>query len=138
VPIPALLRRYLLEHRARTGRRDGDLFFGRTAGAPFTPTHVRSQALAAWAAAAVGAFLRGESLDLEPIGLHECRHTFVSLMHSAGVPLERIGDYVGHSSTYMTDRYRHLIAGQREQDADRFDLLLTGAQPGAQKAETAQ
>jgi hypothetical protein len=59
-------------------------------------------------------------------------------MHSAGVPLERIGDYVGHSSTYMTDRYRHLIEGQREQDAERFEQLLTGAHNGAQKAETAQ
>jgi len=44
VPIPALLRRYLLEHRARTGRRGAELFFGRTAGAPFTPTHVRDRA----------------------------------------------------------------------------------------------
>jgi integrase len=46
-----------------------------------------------------------------PIGLHECRHTYVSLMHAAGLSLERIGDYVGHSSAYMTDRYRHLLAG---------------------------
>jgi integrase len=123
---------------ARTGRRGVELFFGRTAEAAFTPTHVRKRAHAAWAATAVGAFLRKERLDLEPIGLHEARHTYVSLMHSAGVPLERIGDYVGHSSTYMTDRYRHLIEGQREQDAERFDQLLTGAYTGAQKAETAQ
>ena len=34
--------------------------------------------------------------------------TFVSLMHTAGKSLEEIGDYVGHSSAYMADRYRHL------------------------------
>jgi integrase len=55
-PIPAELRRYLLAHRARTGRRGEALFFGRTASEPFTPTHVRKQAPKAWAAAAVGAF----------------------------------------------------------------------------------
>ena len=48
---------------------------------------------------------------LEPIGLHECRHTFVSLMFDAGLSLERIGDYVGHLSAYMTDCYRHLLDG---------------------------
>jgi len=126
VPIAAALRLILLEHKARTGRRGDELVFGRTAAAPFTPTHIRDRALGAWAAAAVGAFLRGRvDLELEPIGLHECRHTFVSLMASLGVPLERIGDYVGHSSTYMTDRYRHLIEGQREQDAAALDALLT-------------
>lgn len=124
-PLPTVLRRYLLAHRARTGRRGDDLFFGRTAHVPFTPTTVRRRALAAWRTA-----------KLTPIGLHECRHTYVSLMHTAGVPLERIGDYVGHSSNYMTDRYRHLIEGQRDDDAARLDRLITGAQTGAQPAQT--
>jgi hypothetical protein len=48
----------------------------------------------------------------------------VSLMHAAGVPLERIGDYVGHSSSYMTDRYRHLIEGQHEEDSTRLHAYL--------------
>jgi integrase len=139
VPIPGRLRLYLLEHRARTGRRGADLFFGRTGSGrtgsdPFTPTHVRDRAIGAWAATAVGAFLCGESLPVElvPIGLHEARHTYVSLMASQGVPLERVGDYVGHTSAYMTDSYRHLIAGQREEDAAALDALLsTGARTGA-------
>jgi integrase len=101
VPVAAALRLQLLEHKARTGRRGSDLVYGRTASEPFTPTHVRARALGAWAATAVGAFLRRERLpvELEPIGLHECRHTFVSLGFDAGLTLERIGDYVGHSST---------------------------------------
>jgi integrase len=74
---------------------------------------------------------------LEPIGLHECRHTYVSLMHVAGRSLEEIGDYVGHASTYMTDRYRHLIEGQRQEAADALDVFLaarTGVRTGAHAA----
>ena len=61
-------------------------------------------------------------------------------MHAAGIPLERIGDYVGHSSTYMTDRYRHLLKGQAATDAARLDEYVngrTGAQTGAQEDEEA-
>jgi hypothetical protein len=47
-------------------------------------------------------------------------------MFAAGCSLEEIGDYVGHSSTYMTDRYRHLIEGQRELAAERLDTYLAG------------
>jgi integrase len=126
VPVVAPLRLLLLEHKARTGRRDSDLVFGRTASEPFTPTWVRKRALRAWRAA-----------GLEPIGLHECRHSFVSLMHDAGLSLERIGDYVGHCSAYMTDRYRHLLDGHEQEAADVLDAYLakrTGAQTGAQPA----
>lgn len=129
VPIASALRLILLEHNARTGRRGEDLVFGRTASAPFTPTHIRDRALRAWAAAAVGAFLNGgRGVELEPIGLHECRHTFVSLMHAAGRSLEEIGDYVGHSSAYMTDRYRHLLDGARSEAAAALDALLAASE----------
>ncbi len=141
VPVVAALRLLLLEHKARTGRRGSELVFGRTGAEPFTPTHVRKRALGAWAAAAVGAFLTGRPLpvEVEPIGLHECRHTFVSLMHDAGLPLERIGDYVGHSSAYMTDRYRHLLDGHEQEAAGVLDAYLarrTGAHTGAHHSST--
>ena len=126
----APLRRYLLAHKLATGRDGDELLFGRSPTLPFTETHIRKRARAAWAAAVVGAFLSGEPLavTLEPLGLHEARHTYVSLMHAAGCSLEEIGDFVGHSSTYMVDRYRHLLDGQRERAAERLDLFLTGAQ----------
>lgn len=116
VPVSAALRLYLLKQKASTGRRGEDFVFGRTAGEPFTPTIVRRRALAAWAAA--------EPKPLTPIGLHECRHTYVSLMHAAGLSLERIGDYVGHSSSYMTDRYRHLLDGHEAEAATMLDDFL--------------
>lgn len=139
VPIAGALRIFLLEHRARTGRRGSDLVFGRTGSEPFTPTNVRRMAIKAWARAP--RVWRGDMFEqLEPIGLHECRHTFVSLMVDAGFTLERIGDYVGHGSTYMTDRYRHLLEGHEQEAADRFDEYLarrSGAHSGAHLAAVA-
>ncbi|MGZ4357513.1 MAG: tyrosine-type recombinase/integrase, partial [Gaiellaceae bacterium] len=143
VPMTADLRLLLLEHNARTGRRGTDLVFGRTASEPFAPSQIRRRALAAWAVAAVGAFIRREPLPVElaPIGLHECRHTYVSLMFDAGFSLERIGDYVGHSSTFMVDRYRHLLDGHEREAADTLDAYLarrTGVPSGARPTPAAR
>ena len=59
------------------------------------------------------------------------------MLHAAGIPLERIGDYVGHSSTYMTDRYRHLLPDQREEDRRRADDFLALADSEARIAQVA-
>jgi integrase len=61
------------------------------------------------------------------ITLQECRHSYVSWMHDAGVSLEQIGDYVGHSSAYMTDRYRHLLDGHEGRTVERVDAYLRRA-----------
>jgi integrase len=123
VPITALLRDHLAELKTRTGR-DGQMFvFGATADRPFTPSHIRRRAAKAWEKANEERREKKQS-TLNPIGLHEARHTFVSMMSAAGVPLESIGDYVGHSSVYMTDRYRHLVEGQRAEHLRRFDEYL--------------
>lgn len=126
VPVAAMLRKYLLEHKAATGRRGRDLVFGSAADKPFHPNDVADDADTAWALAALGAFLTGTPLpvELERVTLHECRHTYVSLMHDAGFSLERIGDYVGHSSTYMVERYRHLLEGHEAEAAAQFDAYL--------------
>jgi integrase len=123
VPITRTLRSYLVDHRLRTGRRGGDFVFGSVADRPFTPSHIRKRAKRAWAAANESRSRR-KLPALVPIGLHECRHTFVSLMHDAGLPLERIGDYVGHGSSYMTDRYRHLLRGHENEAAQLLDAYL--------------
>jgi integrase len=127
VPIPDVLAKHLSAHMLRTGRRGCDLMFGSTPAQPFTPKVIRTRAGGAWAAAVVGAFLRGEAIDLEPIKLHEFRHTYVSLMHAAGYSLEEIGDYAGHSSAYTTDRYRHLLPGRHIEAAKRLDQLLSAS-----------
>src|SRR5262245_28911020 len=64
VPIVAALRDLLVEHKLAT-RRDNGFILGTSATSPFTPNVARGRARTAWRRA-----------GLEPIGLHECRHTF--------------------------------------------------------------
>jgi integrase len=123
VPITGLLRDLLVEHKAAQDTRSGEFVFGSKHGQPFTASNIRKRAAAAWEDANVER-KKNKLAPLVPIGLHECRHTFVSLMHDAGLSLERIGDYVGHSSTYMTDRYRHLLDGHEVEAARLLDEYL--------------
>jgi integrase len=115
VPIPGILRGYLAAHRERRfaiGQRIG-FVFGETPTAPFNYDVTYDRAVPAWKAA-----------GLKPICLHECRHTYVTLMFEAGLTLEEIGDYVGHNSAYVTDRYRHLREGHEARAAERFDAFV--------------
>jgi integrase len=49
---------------------------------------------------------------LEPIGFHEGRHTFASLMIAAGVNAKALSTYMGHANISITlDRYGHLMPG---------------------------
>jgi integrase len=125
-PIPAMLSKLLAAHMLKTGRSGDDFIFGTTKTRPFTPSHMRRRALKAWADENVKRAKR-KLPPLEPIAFHSCRHTYVSLMYAAGVPLETIGDYVGHSSTYMTDKYRHLLPGSHDDARKKLDALLSAA-----------
>jgi integrase len=125
VPIPSVLREYLVAHKLRSGRSEG-LVFGRSATAPFNPTLLGKRAKAAWTKANAE---RAEN-ELAPIGLHECRHTFASLMIAAGVNVKALSSYMGHASVAITyDRYGHLMPGNEEEAATLFDAYLerTGA-----------
>ena len=88
VPIPAVLRDHLDEHKLRT-RRDGE-----DSSSARRPSRFES-----------------------------------------GLSPERIGDYVGHSSAYMTDRYRHLLEGHRAEAAQRFAAYLERANTRARLAQ---
>jgi integrase len=148
VPLPEALRAILDEHVERTGRRGDELLFGRTPHAPFTPGFVQDKADEAWAVATVGAFLRGESIDVERLTLHECRHSFSTYLDAAGISETRADRYMGHSNPSVANRYRHQLAGQLSEDAARLDSYLvgaiagkvvqipTGAQAGAQTEQT--
>ena len=116
VPIVAALRDLLLEHKLLTSR-DVGLVFGSSATQPFTPTAVRRRALTAWHRAA-----------LEPIGLHECRHTFASLLIAAGVNAKAITAYLGHASIQTTfDLYGHLMPGNEDEAVQLVDAYLERA-----------
>ncbi len=50
------------------------------------------------------------------IGLHTLRHTFISYSLMAGVSTWEVGQWVGHSSDYITEQYGHLCPKRREID----------------------
>jgi integrase len=69
---------------------------------------------------------RWKRAGLKSIGLHECRHTFVSLMIAAGINPKALSTYIGHASISITmDRYGHLMPGSEEEAAGRLDRFLS-------------
>jgi integrase len=120
VPIPTLLRGYLLEHKLRQGHGGRGLAFGRSPTRPFSPTAVQRRAATAWRKAGI-----------DGITPHECRHTCASLMIAAGVNAKALSTYLGHASITITlDRYGHLMPGNEDQAACLLDAYLersTGA-----------
>ena len=116
VPITGLLREFLIEHRMRQepGRA---LVFGRSGDRPFNASTARRRAVTAWSAAA-----------LQPITLHECRHTFASFMIAAGVNAKALSTFMGHASVTITfDRYGHLMPGSEYEAASLLDRYLATA-----------
>jgi integrase len=62
----------------------------------------------------------------------ELRHSFVSLLSDAGVPLEDIAQLVGHSGTTLTERvYRHQIRPVIQTGATVMDRLFGHGGSGA-------
>ena len=79
-----------------------------------------------------------ELAALEPITLHECRHTFASLMIAAGVNAKALSTFMGHSSITITlDRYGHLFPGNEAEAAGLLDAFLERANTQARLAQVA-
>ena len=126
VPLAMVLKNILIRHRFLTGRSQG-LVFGRSAGRPFNDTSVSGRALTAWKAENRKRRESGAPL-LAPITLHDCRHTFASLMIAAGVNAKALSVYMGHASVMITlDRYGHLFPGNEEEAAGLLDGYLARA-----------
>jgi integrase len=111
VPVVAALRAHLAAHRLR--RSPGEFFFGED-GRPFNRDALVARAEKAWKAA-----------KLEPILLHEARHTCASIFIAAGVNLKALSSYLGHSSITITlDRYGHLMPGNEDEAVQLVDAYL--------------
>jgi integrase len=139
VPLAAVLRDILIEHKLATGRSEG-LVFG-DGSRPLDAKTLTRRAVRAW-----GRYNERETLAaeregrkprlLEPIGLHEARHTFASLMIAAGVNAKALSTYLGHSSIQITfDRYGHLMPGNEEEAAGLLDAYLARADTRARLAQ---
>ena len=121
VPMIPELRELLIEHRLLTGRAAG-LVFGRDAETPFSRA-VSDRADAAW-----------EAAGLDRITLHECRHTFASLMIAAGVNAKALSTFMGHANISITlDLDGHLMPGSEAEAAGLLDAYLTAQHAGAEE-----
>ena len=88
--------------------------FGRSEVTPFAPMAIGKRAAKAWRAAA-----------LEPITLHECRHTFASLLIDSDANPKAVQEFMGHSKIATTfDTYGHLFPGSRDEVRERMDAYL--------------
>jgi integrase len=113
VPISVALRLELDRHFAAIGWTEG-LAFGIGPWRPFNSTPLAKRAERGWNAA-----------ELERITLHECRHTFASLMIAAGVNAKALSAYMGHANISITmDRYGHLMPGNEREAAVMLDAYL--------------
>lgn len=55
---------------------------------------------------------------------HCCRHTYVSQLQAAGVPLETIQSLTGHADCEMTEHYLHVQPEVREAAVEQLNNLL--------------
>jgi len=117
IPLLASLRDHLDEYLIRTGREGAQLVFGRSAKDPFAPPVTDQRGKDAW-----------EAAGLQPITLHEARHTFASLMIAAGANAKAVQEFMGHSKIQTTfDTYGHLLPGSHDEVRQRMDAYLLEA-----------
>jgi integrase len=117
VPIASVLRTSLLEQKLRNGGRPEHRVLADADNRLRDSTTLTARAHRRWKAA-----------GLKPIGLHECRHTFASLMIAAGVNAKALSTYIGHASIAITmDRYGHLMPGSEAEAAGRLDAFLANS-----------
>jgi integrase len=121
--------RPMLEQLASRFDDPDALFFGLTAITPFEPKNIARKAKAAWTAANAERAVEERPL-LEPITLHEARHSFSTWLDTAGVSGSRADRMMGHSDGSVAGRYRHQLPGQLAEDAKLVDAYLAGARAG--------
>jgi integrase len=142
VPILDLLAAELTVHKTHTGRDGRELVFGRTATGPFNPETVRRNALAAWGWREAAnpepdgwpkvIYVKAKTDALEPITLHEARHTCASLLIAAGVNAKALSVIMGHSTIAMTfDTYGHLMPGGLDEARAATDAYLASLADGS-------
>jgi integrase len=131
VPVPGSLRDVLLDLRASlTADPEPDALVFGDGPEPFRYDALMGRSRKAW-----------ERAQLEPVGLHEARHTAASLMIAAGVNVKALSEFLGHASVVITlDRYGHLLPGSIAEAASLLDAFLarTGEQTGEHETNPLQ
>ena len=120
VPITERLGRILEDHAAAEGQ-SGLLLprigVGKKATTPMSHSALVKRMRTRWTEA-----------QFEPLGLHEARHTFASMLIAAGANAKAITTYMGHASIQITfDRYGHLMPGSEAEVAGLLDAYLAAS-----------
>jgi integrase len=113
-------------HIVREGRRGSDLVFGEAPDKPLPSATERRRAQAAWRAENERRARRGED-PLTPLGFHDCRHAFASVLIASNANPLQIQTQMGHASigeTYGT--YGHHFRDSVEDLRARANAFLAG------------
>jgi integrase len=133
IPLLAILRDFLDEQLVRTGRSGTDRIFGRAADQVFYPSTIDGRARRAWKAYNLAEREAAEEEGRAPVlltllTLHECRHTFASLLIDTGANPKAIQLVMGHSKIQTTfEVYGHLLPGSYDDVRARMDAYLADA-----------
>jgi integrase len=112
VPLSDATRQLLTEMQAQANDDAVYLFPAR-----FTPHRLDIDD--AWAA------LR-KAATIPDVRLHDLRHTYASVLASAGLSLPVIGALLGHATPVTTHRYAHLFDDPLRQATERAAAIITG------------
>jgi hypothetical protein len=112
IPRPKVLNRYLGAQPALPGTGASN-------------NSIRRRALRDWTAANEER-AKQKLPALEPLDLHECRHSYAVWVDAAGISNSRADRYTGHSNRTMGEHYRGhpLTAAQLQADAAALDAYL--------------
>ena len=74
-----------------------------------------------------------KAADLENVRIHDLRHTYASILASAGLSLPIIGALLGHTQAATTHRYSHLMDDPLRAATERVGAIVGGVdRPGAE------
>jgi integrase len=115
VPLSAAARQLLTGLRQRTAKGEEWVF-------PAAGGSHRRDVKDAWATICRAANIKGARV-------HDLRHTYASVLASAGLSLPIIGQLLGHTTPTTTARYAHLFDDPLRAAAERAGAIITGAGP---------
>ena len=121
----SVLREALIDHQLLTEPRQPASSSVGLPTRPLAPARSTCARARAWSAA-----------GLEPIGLHECRHTCASYFIAAGINAKTLSTFLGHASITTTlDRYGHLFRDRRPRQRASSMLTWRGPTPRSRIAQ---
>lgn len=125
VPLSAPARQLLSTLHAAAKAADGEMpewvFVGRVNGGP------REGIKGPWAEICKAAGLIGP----KAVRVHDLRHSYASILASAGMSLPIIGQLLGHTQPATTARYAHLFDDPLRTATDRVGSIVDASGPSA-------